>query len=68
MEPAVTIELSREQILQRIEDGARRRRNLSAAELLRAYRAGRLDDPGGVADLLILADLLSDDDPVFDGR
>jgi hypothetical protein len=35
--------------------------------MLRAYRAGRLDDPGRVADLLVLADLLPDDDPLFAG-
>jgi len=64
MEPIV-LELTRDEILQRLEAGARRRRGLSAQDLLRLYRAGKLEEPCGVADLLGLADLLPDDDPLF---
>ncbi len=65
METAPILELTREDIVARIEQGAWRRRRLSARELLRRYRAGALDDPGEVADLLALAHLLPDDDPLF---
>jgi hypothetical protein len=38
---------------------------MSARELLRKYRAGTLDEPGEVADLLALANLLAEDDPLL---
>jgi hypothetical protein len=38
---------------------------MSARELVDAYRAGRLEDPGAVADLLALASLLVETDPLF---
>jgi hypothetical protein len=60
------VELSREEIIEIIERGARARCNMSGAELVAAYREGRLEDPGEVADLLMLADLLEDDDSFFD--
>jgi hypothetical protein len=64
-----TVEMTRDEIVRLIDDGARRRRNMSAADLIRAYRAKQLDDPGPVADLLALAYLLNDRDPLFgDGR
>ena len=59
------IELTRDEILQRLEAGASRRRRLSAREMLRLYRDGKLDEPCDVADLLALADLLPENDPVF---
>jgi hypothetical protein len=68
MENVPVLELTRDEILKRLEDGARRRLGMSARDMLRAYRAGALADPGRVADLLGLADLLRDDDPIFDGR
>ena len=60
-----TVELTREQILARLEAGAQRRRRLSARELLLRYRAGKLEEPCEVADLLALADLLPHSDPIF---
>ncbi len=60
-----TLDLSREEIVARIEKVARQRRGMSAAELLQAYRRGTLKDPGDVADVLVLADLLAEDDPIF---
>ncbi len=59
------LELSREEILARIEEGARSRIGLSARDMVQRYLAGRLDDPGQVADLLALARLLPEDDPLF---
>lgn len=59
------VELTREDILKRLESGAQRRRALSATELIRQYRKGTLDDPCSIADLLALTDLLEDDDPLF---
>lgn len=58
-------ELTREEILARLEAGARRRLGMSAREMLCAYRNGRLTDPGAVVDLLVLADLLPPDDPAL---
>lgn len=59
------IELTREELIARLDREARQRRGLSARELLRAYRAAQLDQPGEVADLLALAGLLPDDDPLL---
>ena len=59
------LELTREQILARLEEGAWRRRRLPARDMLRLYRDGKLDEPCDVADLLALADLLPENDPVF---
>lgn len=57
--------LTRKEIYEYIDKTAWKRIGISANELLRSYREGALEDPGAVADLLILADLLPDDDPVF---
>lgn len=59
------LELSRDEIIKRIERGAQRRLHTSAKDLVRRYRTGKLEDPGSVADLLALANLLPDDDPLF---
>ena len=59
------LELSRAEIVDQIERGAQRRRHMGAGELVRAYRAGRLEDAGEVADLLALANLLPETDPLF---
>jgi hypothetical protein len=65
MHDAKVLELSREEIVERIERAARARRGMSATAILRAYRHGTLEDPGAVADILVLADLLSENDPIF---
>jgi len=59
------LQLSREQIVAWLEDGARRRLHMSAADLVATYRDGRLPDAGRVADLLMLAHLLDPHDPLF---
>jgi hypothetical protein len=58
------LELSRDRIAGLIERGAQERRGVSARRLVRSYRRGRLQEPGEVADLLVLADLLPDDDAI----
>jgi hypothetical protein len=58
-------EISRDEVVRVIDEQARRRRGMSAEQLLRAFRAGRLDQPGDVADLLVYSDLLSPKDPIF---
>ncbi len=60
-----TVELTRDDIIQRLEAGARRRRGLSAYQLITSFRSGELEEPCDVADLLALADLLPDTDPLF---
>jgi hypothetical protein len=65
MEDNGILELTREEIVRRLEHGAQRRLHISAADLIAAYRAGRLEDPGAVADLLALASLLLESDPLF---
>jgi hypothetical protein len=54
------VELSREEILALIDQGARRRLAISGEALLDRYRRGQLRDLGEVADLLVLAALLED--------
>ena len=65
MKNSEVLELTREEIIERIEEGARRRLRMSAHDLVRKYRSGQLDEPGAVADLLALANLLPDNDPLF---
>ncbi len=65
MEDNRILELTRDEIVRRIERGAQRRLHMSARELVQAYRAGQLEDPGAVADLLSLASLLVESDLLF---
>ena len=60
-----TVQFTRAEILERLEKGAQACRGMSASELVRAYRAGQLEEPGEIAALLTLADLLPDDDPIL---
>ncbi len=59
------VELTREELVERLEQEALRRRGMSARDLLLAYRRGTLEDPGEVADLLALASLLPENDPLL---
>jgi hypothetical protein len=59
------IDLSREELIKQLDQESFRRRGMSARDLMLAYRAGRLENPGEVADLLALAGLLPEDDPLF---
>jgi len=65
MERNGLLEFTREEIIQRIEKGAQHRLRMSARDMVRNYRAGRLEDSGAVADLIALANLLPDNDPLF---
>ena len=58
-----TLELGRDEIVAEMERVAQRRRHMSAADVVRRYRAGTLEAPGELADLLVLGDLLDEDDP-----
>ena len=58
-----TLELTRDQIVAEMERVARTRRGVSAAKVITDYRAGVLEDPGQVGDLLVLAGLLDPTDP-----
>jgi hypothetical protein len=60
-----SVALDRDDIIETLEKGAHERRGVSARQLLHDYRAGRLAEPGEVADLLMLGGLLSDDDPLL---
>lgn len=59
------IELTRDELVDMLEVEAQRRRGLPATVLLRQYRSGKLDQPGDVADVIALADLLPENDPLL---
>jgi hypothetical protein len=61
----IPLELSRAEIVETLDRESRRRLGVSGAELIQRYRAGTLKDCGTVADLLALAQLLTEDDPLF---
>ncbi|MGH2404441.1 MAG: hypothetical protein ACRDGN_08250 [bacterium] len=65
MTAAPALQPNREDIVELLERQARQRLGRSAGEILRDYREGHLENPGDVAALLILADLLPDYDPLF---
>ena len=59
------LELNHDQIVTRIERGTKQRLKMGVQDFIDLYRAGRLPDPGRVADLTALAALLPDTDPFF---
>lgn len=59
------IELTDEEIIERIRSGARERLQMSAEEMVCAFREGRLEEPGYVIDLLSLAGMLDTDHPLY---
>jgi predicted dithiol-disulfide oxidoreductase (DUF899 family) len=60
-----TAELTRDEIVAEMDRVSQQRRHLPAANVLQAYWAGTLEDAGELADVLVLATLLPDDDPLF---
>ena len=56
---------SRDDLAGYIDTASRQRVRLTADQLIRAYREGRLEDPGDVADLLVLVGALPKDDPLL---
>jgi hypothetical protein len=61
---ATTQVLSREQIVNALENESQRRLQMSAEKLVEHYRDGTLDQLGDVADLLALAAMLEPSDPL----
>lgn len=59
------LELTSEQISLDLDREAQRRLGIDGKELVRRYKAGQLKDCGKFADLLALASLLNEDDPLF---
>ena len=59
------VKMSRDQILESLEKGARQRTGLSAQVMLRRYRHGRLAGPSRVTDLIALSNLLRKNDPIL---
>lgn len=57
------IDISRDDIICRLEEGAKRRLGVSAMEMLRRYREDDLEDPGLVVDLIMLSKVLEKSDP-----
>lgn len=57
--------LSRKQIIDMLEVGAKRRLGIGAKQMFKVYRKGKLEDIGEVHDLIGLSLLLPDDDPIF---
>lgn len=62
---SVDVELTEEEIIERIKSGARKRLQMSAEKMVCAYREGRLEEPGRVIDLLSLAGMLDTDHPLY---
>ena len=60
-----TVELTTQEIVDRLDGGARSRLGISAKEMIRAFRDQTLEDSGGITDLIILAGLLSEDHPLY---
>lgn len=59
-----TLPMSHDEIINEIEAVTQARLGMSSVDAIKAYRNGKLDDPGKIGDAIILADLLDDDDPV----
>ena len=61
----IDIELTQEEIVERIKNGAHSRLRMSAEEMVSAFREGRIEEPGYVIDLLSLAGMLDTDHPLY---
>ena len=55
-------QLSRDDIAKILETEAQERLHTSAIEMVTTYRNGKCEDPGAIADLLMLASLLAPED------
>lgn len=62
-----TLQMTRREIIAEIERVTRARLGKSAAEVIKAHRAGRLSNPGVVGDAIVLADLLDPNDSLKTG-
>jgi hypothetical protein len=59
------LELTHDEIVALIEREAHRRYGLSAAAFVAQYRDGTFDECGGAADLVALARMLPEGDPLY---
>jgi hypothetical protein len=59
------VELTQDDIVEILEREAPERAGMSAKEMVEAYRAGRLEEPGVVIDLLSLAGMLDTGHPLY---
>lgn len=59
------ITTTRDEIIEALERGAQERLGVSAAEMIRRYRDGTLEDACSLIDLLTLVDILAPDDPLL---
>ena len=59
------MQLTRDEVIAYMEREAKARRQISAAELVRAYREGKLHEPCEVMDILGYGFLLAPDDPLY---
>lgn len=57
--------INRDEILERINEAAKRRLHISGEELIMQYCSQGVPDPGPVADVLMLLDLLDPSDSIF---
>lgn len=62
-----TVEFTREEIIEQLDEAARER-GLSICAMLTSFRNGSLANPAEVLDVLALADILPEDDPLRCGR
>lgn len=60
-----SLELTRDEIVREMDRVSQVRLGTSAADVVRRYQEGALEDPGQVGDVLVLSDLLPVDDPIF---
>jgi len=65
LKTSTTLDLSRADILARLDGATKERLRIPAREFVRLYRAGKLEDLGSFADLISLIYLLPEDDPLF---
>lgn len=65
MNRPLDIEVTQEEIVERIDSGSRKRLQMSAEEMVSAFREGRLEEPFSVIDLLSLAGMLDTDHPLY---
>ena len=61
----VDIELTEEEVIERIKSGAQERLGMPAEEMVRQFLDGSLEEPGRVIDLLSLAGMLDTDHPLY---
>lgn len=59
------VEITQAEIVERMEIGAFKRLSMTAEDMVRAFRAGDLEDWSYVIDLISMAGMLDTDHPLF---